>query len=314
MFEANAMLFIYTETQLHAGAGRGLGAVDLPIQRERTTGYPKVQGGGVKGRLRAAAADKVDGASFTADDVEVLFGPETTNADAFAGALSVGEASLLLFPVASLAGVFAWVTSLDLLARFQRTIVSLGMGLKLNPAWTLPDTGPAKGQVWVTDQTCDLVIKGIGGNSNSQAVVFYEYSYTPVKHALVNTVAADLVKALPQGPEYDYWRKALPRKLCIVPNDVLRDFAATKTAIEYHTRLNDETKTVESGALWSVENLPVDTLLYCPLMATRARKPGVTLDGKAVLKKFTDLKLTRVNLGGDETTGQGMVALNILGG
>ena len=55
MFEAMRMLFIYVETPLHAGTGRGLGAVDQPIQRERTTGYPIVQASSIKGRLRAEA-------------------------------------------------------------------------------------------------------------------------------------------------------------------------------------------------------------------------------------------------------------------
>lgn len=53
MFEAKSILYIYTETSLHAGSGRGLAAVDLPIQRERVTGYPMVQASGIKGRLRA---------------------------------------------------------------------------------------------------------------------------------------------------------------------------------------------------------------------------------------------------------------------
>mgnify|MGYP000669322062 CR=1 FL=1 len=37
MFQATNLLFIYVETPLHAGSGRGLGSVDLPIQRERIT-------------------------------------------------------------------------------------------------------------------------------------------------------------------------------------------------------------------------------------------------------------------------------------
>ena len=39
---SKSMLFLYVETPLHAGSGRGLGTVDLPIQRERATGYPMI--------------------------------------------------------------------------------------------------------------------------------------------------------------------------------------------------------------------------------------------------------------------------------
>ena len=35
-------LFIYTETSLHAGVGSTVSAIDLPIQRERTTVHREV--------------------------------------------------------------------------------------------------------------------------------------------------------------------------------------------------------------------------------------------------------------------------------
>ena len=66
--------------------------------------------------------------------------------------------------------------------------------------------------------------------------------------------------------------------------------------------------------LWTSESLPVDTLLYAPLMATKPRMKDVDLDAAGILKKIDDLKLTRTQLGGDETTGQGMVALRFAGG
>jgi len=40
MFDKGALLYLYAETPVHAGSGTSLGIVDLPIQRERTTGYP----------------------------------------------------------------------------------------------------------------------------------------------------------------------------------------------------------------------------------------------------------------------------------
>ena len=112
MFQATKMLFLYVETPLHAGTGRGLGTVDLPIQRERTTGYPMVYATGVKGSLRAVARQKGTPGALTDNELFAVFGPETTGADAYAGALSTGDARILLFPVRSLSGVFAWVTAL----------------------------------------------------------------------------------------------------------------------------------------------------------------------------------------------------------
>jgi CRISPR-associated protein Cmr4 len=50
-------------------------------------------------------------------------------------------------------------------------------------------------------------------------------------------------------------------------------------------------------------------------MATKSRRDGVDLDtGEKVLQKIDALGLVRTQLGGDETTGQGMVALRFTGG
>jgi CRISPR-associated protein Cmr4 len=49
-----------------------------------------------------------------------LFGPDTANASDHAGSLIVSDANLLLLPVRSVAGTFAWVTSPYLLHRFFR--------------------------------------------------------------------------------------------------------------------------------------------------------------------------------------------------
>ena len=52
MFRLAKPFFIRTITPLHAGTGQDLGIVDLPIQRERHTSYPKIEGSGLKGAIR----------------------------------------------------------------------------------------------------------------------------------------------------------------------------------------------------------------------------------------------------------------------
>ncbi|MBN2007622.1 MAG: type III-B CRISPR module RAMP protein Cmr4 [Anaerolineae bacterium] len=299
MFEAQRMLFIYVETPLHAGTGRGLGAVDLPIQRERTTGYPMVQASSLKGRLRAEAKGKLP------DDNEhlAIFGPDTGNASDHAGALSVGDARILLFPVRSLAGVLAWTTSVDALARFQRSAKLAG----LDVAWDLPPE-PDADAAWISGDALKA-----GGS-----VVLEEFSFTPDStHAALIQIIGDWLaqKALPQTSEYRYWREALPKKLCILPENAFRDFVRYGTEVQTHIKLVPDTKTVQDGALWTSESLPVDTLLYAPLLATKSRTDKADLDGKAILDKVAAIEaLQRTQLGGDETTGQGMVALTFAGG
>src|SRR6266581_5502625 len=127
MITAKKTLYLYVETPLHAGVGSGLSSIDLPIQRERTTQYPMIQGSGIKGKLRAALeGDREQLSEEEKAKIDILFDPPTTatkdsNND-HAGALIVGDARILLFPVRSLNGVFAYTTSYDVLNRFKRDI------------------------------------------------------------------------------------------------------------------------------------------------------------------------------------------------
>jgi len=273
MFEAKQMLFIYVETPLHAGAGRGLGAIDLPIQRERITDYPMVQASSLKGRVRAEVKGKIDNTEWLA-----IFGPETgENASDHAGALSLGDARILLFPVRSLAGVFAWVTSRYALARFMRDARLVGIPIN----WELPpEPNAGTSEIWVSN---DKALNAGG------SVVLEEFSFKPdtSNAALVTNIGTWLANnTLPQTDEYKYWREALPRKLCILPEDAFRDFVIYGTEVQTHVRIDPDKKTVQPGALWTTESLPVDTLLYAPIMATKSRAKDVTLSAEEVLQKL----------------------------
>jgi CRISPR-associated protein Cmr4 len=342
MFEAASMVFVYVETPLHAGSGRGLGAVDLPIQRERVTNYPMVQASGIKGSLRAACQGKIaqtyNGDLKQADEDQklllMIFGtaesdnsPQAEEAGddkteqspaSYAGALSVGDARLLLFPVRSLAGVFAWTTSQSVLRRLERDLQMIGQHSpdiktladefrqKLDAIW--PDKKPSdkKDEQWaLISDTSALPAEG--------SVVLEEFSFQPTaaKDVMVRELGSWLAEhALPQTGEYVYWREELPKKLCILPEDAFRDFTQFATEVQTHVRLAPQTKTAGGGALWTAESLPPDTVLYAPLLATPSRNGKMKLTGAEVLQKVKGFNLTRMQLGGDETTGQGMVALH----
>jgi CRISPR-associated protein Cmr4 len=301
VFEKAGMLYLYVETPLHAGSGTSLGIVDLPIQRERTTGYPMVQASSLKGCLREASKGKDE------QKIRIVFGPDTKEAHEHAGALSVGDAQILLFPVRSLLGVFAWVTSKDVLARFKRD--ARAAGLKVD--WT--PVGPSADD--------EALVAGNAIASDGK-VVLEEFAFSAYPNEIAQKIARWIsTNALPEGDEYKYWREALPQRLVILPEDTFRDFTLFSTEVISRTRLNDETKTVERGALWTEEHLPSDTLLYAPLFASKPRvedkelpddwkaaddKPGKILE---FVKDCVDGK--RIQLGGDSTVGRGFVAVRM---
>ena len=307
MFKDKRMLFLYVETPLHVGAGKGAGSVDLPIQRERTTGYPMVQSSGLKGCLRSIYREKLeegdnkllkDGEKYVIvkdndERITRIFGKAGGEGENYAGAVAPGDVRLLLFPVRSLAGVFAWTTSIHALENFKRSAELTGHKV----GWEFTEK-PDEGGALISAKGSDLVLG---------TIVLEEFSFTSKPSTVVDTVAEWLVEnALPK--EFSkYWEEILPKRLCILSEDAFRDFCMYATEIQTHVKLDPATKTTSNTALWTTESLPVDTLLYAPLMATDVRDGKNTLAAADVLNEVAKLKITHLQLGGDETTGQGWV-------
>ncbi len=278
----NALLFMYTESSLHAGTGSSVSAVDLPIQRERATQFPLVQGSGVKGALRAQA-------NLEKNTIYAIFGPESTKAQEFAGAISVGDARIVLFPVRALKGVFAYTTCPEALARLARLAADF-------PAIPTPEPRSA-----IITKNSKVVASG--------RVVLEEFAFAPKQDAAADAIAAWLAdNAFPSDDAYAYWRDKVRTSLVILPDDDFRDFTVSSTEITTHVRLDTAKKTVANSALWTRESLPSDTLLVSPIVVHKPRN-GDNVPANQVLADVQAGLGPRIQLGGDETTGQGMVAL-----
>ncbi len=291
----NILLFLYTETPLHAGVGSSVSVVDLPIQRERTTQYPIVQGTGVKGALRSHCDTAPKG------EVEAVFGPENErDASKHAGAIAVGDARIVLFPVRALKGVFAYVTSQHALARLARDLSAANAA----DVPSINFNALGSGEALVSDRLA-LV---------DNQIVLEEYSFD-AKHdpaaAAWATWLAD--SALPQDAAYKYWREHLKSYLVVLPEDDFRDFVVNSTQIETHVKLEQATKTVKEGALWTTESLPPDSLLVSSVVV-RATRGGQSADAQQVRDWLTQTVPARLQVGGDETTGQGIAAARWYGG
>jgi CRISPR-associated protein Cmr4 len=105
------ILYIFTRTPLHVGAGASVGAIDQPVQRERHTGFPIIPGSSIKGVLRDAATQR----SFDETEIDDTFGPEDSTSKRSekitrSGNISFSEARGLAFPVRSARGAFAFIT------------------------------------------------------------------------------------------------------------------------------------------------------------------------------------------------------------
>lgn len=281
----HALLGLTAETSLHAGTGRRTGVIDLPIMREAHTHWPCVYGSAVKGALRSQA-QRLGHAWLTE-----VFGPETDKAHEHAGALTVGDARLLLLPVRSLNSHFKWVTCPALLRRAEADAQRLG----------ITDAKNAEDIKGVLSD--DTAVAPHGGGSETQ-VFLEEFSFS-VQRPNLSALVAWLARF---GTDEAAFAEQLKAQLMIVSDDMFNHLASFATPVTPHIAIDNARKVVKDGALWYEETLPPDTVLYVALAANRSRAKGSAQSAAWVLEQALSLfpqERPYVQLGGNETVGMG---------
>lgn len=192
------------------------------------------------------------------------------------GAFRSGDARLLLLPVRSLSGAYKWATCPHLLERFLRDCRRCGK----NVAMTIPM--PKLKEVY-----CD----GAG-------VLFLEECHYTITGAIDASVAAALEILVCHSET----RKRLASQIAILSDDDFAWFARYGLAVQARNQLDETTK--ESNNLWYEETLPPDTLMYSILSESQ---PGGIASVENLLKAQPYLQI-----GGNETVGQGWFALTVV--
>ena len=296
MFQNKAAVFFYAISPVHMGAGTATGIIDSPIQRERHTRHPCFAGSGIKGALRHGFE------SLGGDTALItrLFGPK--DGDLHAGAVSFGDAHIVVFPVRSLKRGYVYATCPQALARTKRLLNAVGIVSDWNE------------HEEVSEGHCTLSNPALltGDKLHLEA---FEYMAT-VEEELCNLATDLAAKALPQGRGYEFFRSKLKSDLVVLSDTDFGYFVEHATLVEPHVRINDKTGTADDGGLFYTENLPPESLLIAPLFTSGSRDgaddPLKAGDVMAKIRNVVDGSLLQI--GGDATTGRGLVTAKILGG
>ncbi|ROL57224.1 type III-B CRISPR module RAMP protein Cmr4 [Bacteroidetes/Chlorobi group bacterium Naka2016] len=304
MYRKFQPFFIIAESPIHAGSGTELGLVDLPIQRERYTKFPKIEGSGIKGSIREVFEHSQSNNKMSINHV---FGPE--DGDAHAGSIAFTDAKILLFPVRSLKGVFAWITCPMVLYRFYEDMKFSGKEDKLKDLdlTDIEKTVPSHSDLLISDTK----------------VILEEFTFEVKKDDKTAKIAEKLSEIIfPNHLAYEYWRNKLKKDLVILLNDDFANFVTTSTEVITRTKISNETGTVEPGALWTEEYLPQDTILYSIALTTVVKVAndedkgpfkGSTSDEEAqkVMEFFKQGLPEVIHIGGNQTIGKGIVRIKI---
>ncbi|MGO0122922.1 type III-B CRISPR module RAMP protein Cmr4 [Desulfothermobacter acidiphilus] len=288
------LLFVHALSPLHPGVGQGAGAIDLPVAREKATGLPYLPGSSLKGVLRSECAD--------VNTRKKVFGPDTTEAHEHAGAVQITDQRLLLFPVRSLKGTFAWVTSPFVLRRFLRD-AGVVKGLEGIPD-RVPEP-PCPGSCRVSGDKSSLVLNG--------KVILEDLDLTAEQDDDACRWAVWLGRQL--FPDDSTWQSILAARFCVVHDEVLGFLLETATEVFTRVRLKEEEKTVERGGLWYEEALPVETVLAGLVVATPVVAGSLgKVEPSEVFETVDELIKKPLQLGGKATVGRGLCRLCLVGG
>ncbi|GIX05526.1 MAG: type III-B CRISPR module RAMP protein Cmr4 [Planctomycetaceae bacterium] len=291
------MYFVHCLTPTHMGIGRGLGYIDLPIDRDKVTQWPIIRGSALKGVL-ADFHHAAPGQRANDSLSRIAFGiPGDAQNSANSGSLIFTDAQLVCLPVRSLFGTFAWVTSPLCLDKLRRTLGTVLPQHELNTL-TIP---PAKDKGVVSQHNVTLVQ---GDN------IYLEDLDLQVEQRAQATAWADKL-AQWVFPGHSDWINSFIQRFAIVPDDVFTFLCQTGTEVHTRVRIDDDTKTVAQGALWTEESLPAESILMGLVHCQRVYANGSNQAGincEQLIDKFASGTVL-LQIGGKATVGRGQARI-----
>jgi CRISPR-associated protein Cmr4 len=279
--------WLHALSPTHAGIGRGVGYIDLPIDRDGVTGWPIIRGSAFKGVWRDWAVQRGSA------DIELAFGRADKDGEAAnSGALIPTDAQLVCLPVRSFRGTFAWVTSPLCLRRCRRMLELAGVtaGLLAAPAEL------AEGKAHHAQGTA--LVEG--------KLIYLEDLDFEAAECQTATAWAKQIGESVFGKD-DPWSKEFQKRFAVLPDSAFDFLCETGTEVHTRVRIDDETKTVADKALWTEESLPAETILAGIVQCDRVfGRNGEDITPAGLLDRFAKDSLT-LQIGGKATVGRGQM-------
>ena len=270
---------LFARTPVHVGAGNSVGAVDSPVMRERHTRIPIIPGSSLKGVLADLWNEEKDGEIVRSTDGKKLFGEDDNSADARAGALMVGEARVLAFPVRSAKGMFAWITCPLVLRRFARET-----GVELKELPSLEENRCLAGK--------ELML--------NEYVVLEEYR---IKSVGEPDGVVEVLRDICHDPVWE----EMPAHLVVLSDEMFSYFCEQCCQVVSRIRVDDEKGTVAKGALFNQEQVPSETMFYSLCYVDEQRMPEAVKD---ITEKLHQEGVVQV--GGDASIGLGYCKVEVV--
>jgi len=281
---------IHAMSNIHCGTGQGVEDIDLPTAKEAATGFPIVPGSTVKGVLRDYYENAL---GEEKNKLWAAFGPDFENqtGNEYASALMITDAKILFMPVRSFNGVFAYVTSPMILERLYRDLKQVFPGLN----FSIPKVEDNQS---MATQNCKNLV--------NDHILLEDLELEATKDEGWDKWAAYLAGLTLPDCDSDDVRD----RMILVSDNVFRFLCDTALPVIARIKIDQNTGTVQDGALWYEESLPAETILWGITGAVDAYNK-IICNAEEILSCFAEEKLT-LQFGGNATTGQGICDLTFI--
>jgi CRISPR-associated protein Cmr4 len=276
----SALLFLYAQTPVHAGAQSNGPVIDLEIQRSVVTGIPQFNDSTVKGALKNHLG--------TSNSLSALaaFGSSPGDPETKPGWCAVTDAHLLALPMQSSHNTFAWVTSPRSLQTLNQIAAFCGME-QLVP---------------VPEVFGGSALAGKGFTPPGNRVTLHDFDFKVVNEdEIVAEIAAwILANGAPKVVrEVPHWQTRWTSNLLILSDDDFTNLSNIALDIRAHNAVADSN-------LFFAEDLPCDSLMVCALMDNGNSQSSPKQSEPSQLRQLCkEIEGKIIWLGGDQSNGHG---------
>lgn len=289
MYSKAKPFLLHAITSVHAGSGSEIGIVDLPIQREKHTNFPKIEASSLKGAIRShiEATRNTD----NLNDFELVFGskPTANNDNTQASAIAFSDARLLLFPVRSLKGVFVWITCPHVIQRYNDDLLAFASNTSIEKL-EVPQENTVSSDFAIT---------------NNNRVVLEEYTFSVQVDEKTKTLANQIATIAGDMITTD-----LASRIVVLNDNDFTSFVTLSTEVNARIRIGEKgTVDKDTGALWYEENVPPEAIFYSYIYYGNIRGNGTkNLSSSEHVQEYMEEHMPTVfQLGGNYTIGKGLM-------
>jgi CRISPR-associated protein Cmr4 len=299
------LYWLHCLSPTHAGIGRGLSYIDLPIDRDAVTNWPIIRGSGFKG-VFADYFQATDENRKKDPTLRAAFGTAGDSNESNSGALIPTDAKLVCLPVRSFRGTFAWATSPLCLQMLRRTLELGGRHQVPNAPESIPEN---QAHHTATSVLIEETREPVAGNPNQQRVIrkifLEDLDFTAHQCETATAWASFIAKHVFTNDSN--WQEQFQKRFVVLPDNAFDFLCETGTEVHTRVRIDDDTKTVADKALWTEESLPAETILMGLIQCDRVfGSRGEDITPQGLLDRFATKPLT-LQIGGKATVGRGQV-------